>query len=114
MNNKQILNIILHFLSALEADISEVKEHICRIQGNEFNNGVSEQPYEKLFWADGQGLKGSYQLASKRNNGNSNLFRHLQAVLKQNNWRFTEKSWRHFYWLGKEGDAIFRRLKKQS
>lgn len=72
-----------------------------------------EKPYDKLMWTDGQGRRGSYQMVSAKNNGNGNLYRHLVAILKQNNGRFSENKWKHYYWLGSECDAIFRRLKKR-
>ena len=73
----------------------------------------SEAPYDKLVWTDGTGQKGPYQMASAKNNNNSELYKHFEAILKKNSGRFSEKSWCHYYWLGTEGNCIFRRLKKR-
>jgi len=71
-----------------------------------------EAPYNKLFWEKRNGAKGPFEMISLKNCGNVDLFRHLVAIMKQNNRRFTEKAWTHYYWLGKDDDdTIFRREK---
>jgi len=74
-----------------------------------------EAPYNKMFWEKRNGAKGPFEMTSLKNCGNVDLFRHLVAMMKQNNRRFSEKAWTHYYWLGKDNDdTIFRREKKQS
>jgi len=77
---------------------------------------VNEKPYEKLFWETRQPPdKEPFQMTTQKANQNSDLFRHLQMILKQNKRRYTEKDWSHYYWLGSQGDdVIFRRKKKKA
>ncbi len=73
----------------------------------------NEAPCNKMFWEKRNGAKGLFEMTSLKNCGNVDLFRHLVATMKQNNRRFTEKNWLHYYWLGKDNDdTIFRRVKK--
>lgn len=75
----------------------------------------THEVYSKLPWEKREGNKGPFELTSARACGNNDLFRHLQLILKQNNRRYTEKGWLHYYWLGQNDDnTIFRRQKKVS
>ncbi len=73
--------------------------------------GLLEEPYNKLTWVEGTGAKGPYEMAREKD-CDQTLFGNLRNVLRQNKDRFTEKSWIYFYWLGTEGNVIFRRKKK--
>jgi len=67
-----------------------------------------EEPYNALPWTDGQGPRGPYQMVK---DDGSDLYRHLKAQLKQNKGRLSLTT--HYYWLGSQGDIIFRRAKKK-
>ena len=70
----------------------------------------TDEVYTKLPWEKREGSK---ELTSVRACGNNDLFRHLQAILKQNNRRYAGKDWLHYYWLGQNDDnTIFRRPKR--
>jgi len=67
-----------------------------------------ETAYQNLPWTQGEGPRGPYQ---KVTDNGSDLFRHLKAQLEQNKGRLSLTS--HYYWLGTEGNIIFRRAKKK-
>jgi len=95
--SEEILAIITDFANSLESAAINLKKQTTKLQDLEYE--FPEAPYNKLIWTDGHGQKGPYQVASARNNGNSDLYKHLTAILKQNNGRFSEKPWRYYYWL---------------
>lgn len=113
MKDEQVaLRALLEFLNAVEDGLASAKRVIG--EAKQVQGEFPEEPYDALVWTDGQGAKGQYQMASALNNTNSDLYRHLDAILRKNNGRFSDKSWKHYYWLGQEGDAIFRRMKSSS
>ena len=111
MSKEDILEIITDFANAMEAAAVSMKQQVANIVEVKVKTELSEEPYDRLLWTNGQGARGPYQMASAKNNSNSDLYRHLEAILKKNSGRFSDKSWKHYYWLRQEGDAIFRREK---
>jgi hypothetical protein len=65
--------------------------------------------YEKLNWEARTGNKGEYQLLRKDDCNNTQLFNHLEAMLKQNKNNITMGD--YHYWAGDQG-YIFRRKRK--
>jgi len=66
--------------------------------------------YDKLNWENRTGDKGPFQMLRKDNCNNTQLFNHLEAILKQNENRISIGE--YHYWAGDPG-YIFRRQKKQ-
>jgi len=66
--------------------------------------------YDKLNWETRTGSKGEFQMLRKDNCNDTQLFNHLDMILKQNKNNVSIGDWH--YWAGDEG-YIFRR-KKQS
>lgn len=110
---KEILESITDLAAILESIAVNLKRQAAKLQQPK-PCGLQEQPYHKMTWTDGRGKKGPYQMASRQNNCNSDLFNHLVAILKQNGGRLAAESWLYRYWLGRERDVIFRRLRKPS
>jgi len=73
----------------------------------------SEHPeiYEKLNWETRTGNKGEYQMLRKDNRNDTQLFNHLNNILKQNKNNITIGD--YHYWTGEQG-YIFRRKRKIS
>jgi len=67
--------------------------------------------YEKLNWETRTGNKGQFQMLRKDNCNDTQLFNHLEAILKQNKNNITIGD--HHYWAGEQG-YIFRRKRKSS
>ncbi len=67
--------------------------------------------YERLNWENRTGDKGPFQMLRKDNCNDTQLFSHLDAVLKQNNNNVTIGA--YHYWAGEQG-YIFRRKRKNS
>jgi len=65
--------------------------------------------YEKLNWETRTGNKGEYQMLRKDNCNDTQLFNHLNNILKQNKNNITIGD--YHYWTGEKG-YIFRRKKK--
>jgi hypothetical protein len=65
--------------------------------------------YDTLSWEARMGEKGPFQMLRKDNCNNTQLFNHLEAILKQNKNNITIGD--HHYWTG-EQDYIFRREKR--
>jgi len=66
--------------------------------------------YDKLNWETRTGDKGPFQMLRRDNCNNTQLFSHLEAVLKQNENHISIGD--YHYWAGDPG-YIFRRKKKQ-
>ena len=66
--------------------------------------------YDKLNWENRTGSKGEFQMLRKDNCNNTQVFSHLEAVLKQNENHISIGECH--YWAGDPG-YIFRRKKKQ-
>jgi hypothetical protein len=66
--------------------------------------------YNKLNWEDRSGDKGPFHMLRKDNCNNTQLFNHLEAILKQNENHISIGD--YHYWAGDPG-YIFRRKKKQ-
>jgi hypothetical protein len=103
------------FLADVRNNLTAINEAIdtfLDILGKSFEDAPEEKPYDSLPWEARQGNKGPFEMTSAKACGNNDLFRHLQLILKQNNRRYTEKGWNHYYWLGQNDDnTIFRRRK---
>jgi len=71
----------------------------------------SEHPevYDKLNWEDRTGEKGPFQMLRKDNCNDTQLFNHLDMILKQNKNNISIGD--YHYWAGDPG-YIFRRGKK--
>jgi len=67
--------------------------------------------YEKLNWETRTGNKGEYQMLRKDNCNDTQLFNHLNNILKQNKNNITIGDCH--YWAGEQG-YIFRRKRKKS
>jgi len=67
--------------------------------------------YEKLNWETRTGNKGQFQMLRKDNCNDTQLFNHLDAILKQNKNNITIGD--YHYWAGEQG-YIFRRKRKSS
>jgi len=67
--------------------------------------------YNKLNWEARTGDKGPFQMLRKDNCNDTQLFNHLEAILKQN--KNNVSIGEYHYWAGEPG-YIFRRKKKQS
>ena len=65
--------------------------------------------YEKLNWETRTGNKGQFQMLRKDNCNDTQLFNHLDAILKQNKNNITIGD--YHYWAGEQG-YIFRRKRK--
>jgi len=65
--------------------------------------------YEKLNWEARTGEKGPFQMLHKDNCNDTQLFNHLDMILKQNKNNITIGD--YHYWAGDPG-YIFRREKK--
>jgi len=65
--------------------------------------------YDKLNWEARTGDKGPFQMLRKDNCNNTQLFNHLEAILRQNKNNITIGN--YHYWTGDPG-YIFRRKKK--
>jgi len=70
-----------------------------------------EKAVAALPWEERQGEKGPYEWVTRRGTQNSDGFRALLAAL-QGSKGHRLSTGEHYYWLGSEGDAIFRRRKK--
>ena len=66
--------------------------------------------YDKLNWENRSRDKGPFQMLRKDNCNNTQLFNHLEAILKQNENHISIGD--YHYWAGDPG-YIFRRKKKQ-
>jgi len=66
--------------------------------------------YDKLNWENRTGDKGPFQMLRKDNCNNTQVFNHLETILKQNENRISTGE--YHYWAGDPG-YIFRRKKKQ-
>jgi len=67
--------------------------------------------YDRLNWEDRTGDKGPFQMLRKDSCRDTQLFSHLDALLKANKNNVTVGDWH--YWAGNEG-FIFRRRKKEA
>jgi len=67
--------------------------------------------YEKLNWETRTGNKGQFQMLRKDNCNDTQLFNHLEAILKQNKNNITIGD--YHYWAGEQG-YFFRRKRKTS
>lgn len=67
------------------------------------------EAYDKLNWETRTGNKGQFQMLRKDNCNDTQLFNHLEAILKQNKNNITIGD--HHYWAGEPG-YVFRRKKK--
>jgi len=65
--------------------------------------------YDKLNWETRTGNKGEFQMLRKDNCNDTQLFNHLDMILKQNKNNITIGD--YHYWAGEPG-YIFRREKK--
>lgn len=70
-----------------------------------------EKAIAVLPWEQRQGNKGPYEWVTKRQTQNSDNFRALQAALQDKGGRLSVGE--HYYWLGSEGEAVFRRSKRK-
>ena len=68
------------------------------------------EEYGKLNWETRTGDKGPFQMLRKDNCNDTQLFSHLEAILKQNENHITIGD--YHYWAGDPG-YIFRRKKKR-
>jgi len=66
--------------------------------------------YDKLNWETRTGEKGPFQMLRKDNCNDTQLFNHLDAILKQNKNHISIGD--YHYWTGDPG-YIFRRKKKK-
>jgi len=110
------VEFLLKLRDAAQMMADAANEYLERLAPPEVREtDLHEEPYEELPWEDGEGSKGPYQMATEKDNeGQQQLFNDLRNILKRNNGRFTEKSWRCYYWLGSKDDKIiFRRKKKR-
>jgi hypothetical protein len=67
--------------------------------------------YERLNWENRDSEHGPFQMLREDNCNDTQLFNHLDAILKQNKNNVSIGDWH--YWAGDPG-YIFRRKKKQS
>ena len=65
--------------------------------------------YDKLNWEDRTGNKGAFQMLKKDNCRDTQLFTHLENILRQNKNNITIGDWH--YWAGDES-YVFRRRKQ--
>jgi len=77
-----------------------------------------EEAYDRLPWEPRLGDKGPFEWCQAKaagDSGSSDLYNRLANLLTQNNEKYTEPQWRHYYWSGMQGpyEAVFRRLKKR-
>jgi hypothetical protein len=103
----------LNLANALESAACDVKQRIAEITGVSAKPSNADHPevYEKLNWEDRTGNKGAFQMLKKDNCRDTQLFTHLENILRQNKNNISIGNWH--YWAGDTG-FIFRRKKKSS
>jgi len=105
------VNAILEGLSLTLSRVEEIRDtwkHGGRVGAEAV---AVERAIAGLPWEQRQGAKGPYEWVTKRQTQNSDNFRVLRGALQDHEGRLSVGE--HYYWLGSEGDAIFRRRKKR-
>ena len=80
--------------------------------GRPSDNTDQPELYEKLNWESRAGNKGEFQMLRKDNCNNTELFNHLESILRQNKNNATISG--NHYWTGEKPGYIFRRRKKDA
>jgi len=110
------VDFIVKLRDALQMAADACQEYLEGLVPTEDGKVELKEAFNSINWQAGEGAKGPYEMAREAENKDGeafNQFNHLRSILKQNNGRFTEKSWTHYYWLGSQDDkVIFRRKKK--
>jgi len=110
------VDFIVKLRDALQMAVDACQEYLESLVPTDEGKVEVKEAFNSINWQSGEGAKGPYEMARESENKEGdafNQFNHLRNILKQNNGRFTEKSWTHYYWLGSQGDVIFRRRKKR-
>ena len=116
MSEEKLHEAIVNFANAIEAASVDLKHRVSDLVGVERmapspTTKYGEADFDKLFWEDLKGNKGSFQRTSKMANSNHPVFQVLQATLKKN------KGFCHIgaykYWFdNNDPNVIDRRRKK--
>lgn len=112
MNSDEEAQKLGEMLTALRNNLQGATEAI-----DNFLNYLGKPPdphcpevYDRLNWENRSGYKGPFQMLRRDNCSNTQLFNHLEAILKQNENHISISD--YHYWAGDPG-YIFRRKKKQ-
>jgi hypothetical protein len=98
-------------LDELLNKIGEKKGYINSAKKESSSQPDHPEVYERLNWENRDNEHGPFQMLRKDNCNDTQLFNHLDAMLKQNKNNVSIGDWH--YWAGDPG-YIFRRRKKQS
>lgn len=70
----------------------------------------NDKDFDKIFWENREGAKGSYQQTSKRATNNHEIFQALQAILKEHKGFCTIGAYK--YWFDNNNPDVIDRRKK--
>lgn len=107
MTDEKVLEILVDFGNALEVAVVNMKRQIAEVVGVAPTTAVVAD-FNKLPWETKQGTKGEYGQTSKRSTNNNDIFKVLQAKLREHNgfWQYQGfKFWFH----QQDQDVIDRR-----
>jgi len=103
-------DVIFELVNEQEAGIAAFKQRLAKTKtALPLSDADHPEVYGKFNWENRTGKRGMFQMIRKDNCSDTQLFNHLEAMLKQNRNNLTISD--HHYWLGQEG-FIFRRKKK--
>ena len=106
MSEEKVLEILCDFANALEAACVSVRQRIVELIG------VKEAfaaDFDKLFWEKKEGVKGPYEQTSKRATNNSDIFKALQAKLRERNGFWQHQGFK--YWFDRQDQDVIDRRK---
>lgn len=110
MADERTLEILVDFTNAIEAACVNVRHRIAELTGVSASaTVVVGADFDKLPWQIKQGTKGAYQQTSRRSTNNNDIFKALQAKLKEHNGFWQHQDFK--YWFHQQDQNVIDRRK---
>ena len=107
MSDEQVLEILVDFANAIESAAVNLKRQIAEVVGVASTTAVVAD-FNKLLWETKRGIKGEYGQTSKRSTNNNDIFKALQAKLREHNGFWQHQGFK-FWFHQQDQDVIDRR-----
>jgi len=106
MSEEQVLEIFVDFTNAIESACVNVRHRIAELKGVKEAVAVD---FNSLPWQTKQGTKGAYEQTSKRSTNNSDIFKALQAKLREHNGFWQHQGFK--FWFHQQDRNVIDRRK---